>query len=166
MTEPPSPDAQKACPRPGRAPERKALRKEKFLEALFLGHSVVQAGLLAGVSRRALYDWRRADKIFAGLWDLATGEGTAADVDPVEREALRRAVMGVKKPVFRGGEQVATITEHSDSLLMFLLKARNPQKYGGAAKPADAPKSDFDLEGARDALLSKFSALNPGVEPG
>ena len=47
----------------------------------------------------------------------------------MEREAYRRAVKGVEKPVYRGGQLVGTIREYSDSLLMFLLRARRPELY-------------------------------------
>jgi hypothetical protein len=41
----------------------------------------------------------------------------------------RRAVEGVKRPVYRRGVLVGEITEYSDKLLMFLLKRRRPQVY-------------------------------------
>jgi len=72
-----------------------------------------------------------------------------------------RAVKGTKKPVFRGGEVVGHTTEFSDSMLMQLLKARKPEKYGGAKDTA--PTQDMDIEGARDELFRKFRAV---AEPG
>lgn len=131
-------------------------RKNKFLEQLFLGQTVVAACKAIGADRRTPYRWRECDARFRALWDAATAEG-----DPIEREAVRRAIMGVKKPIFRGGEKVAEVVEHSDTLLMFLLKARDPARFGTAAQKAqkkDTPEQD--LKGARDALLGKFAALD------
>jgi len=50
-------------------------------------------------------------------------------VENLEAEAWRRAVEGVEKPVFQGGVQVGVIREFSDSVLMFLLRARKPEVY-------------------------------------
>ncbi|MBX9745474.1 MAG: hypothetical protein K2X34_01135 [Hyphomonadaceae bacterium] len=83
------------------------------------------AAAQARISRQALYTWRRTDPKFAHDWDEAIEAGT----DLLERAALKRAVEGVKKPVFQGGEKVGEVTEYSDTLLIFLLKARRPAKY-------------------------------------
>ncbi|WP_417462837.1 hypothetical protein [Kordiimonas sp.] len=131
-------------------------RKNKFLEQLFLGHTVVAACKAIGADRRTPYRWAEFDVRFKALWDAATGEG-----DPIEREAVRRAIMGTRKPIFRGGEKVAEVVEHSDTLLMFLLKARDPARFGTAGqKPKPDDKPEPDLKGARDALLGKFAALD------
>lgn len=47
----------------------------------------------------------------------------------LEREAWRRAREGIAEPVFQHGKQVGTIQRYSDNLLMFLLKARAPERY-------------------------------------
>lgn len=52
---------------------------------------------------------------------------TAAEV--LEQEAWRRAVTGTLKPVYQGGEQVGTVREYSNTLMIFLLKGANPEKY-------------------------------------
>jgi hypothetical protein len=47
----------------------------------------------------------------------------------MEREAFRRAVVGVDKPMTVAGER-EVVREQSDRLLMFLLRARRPEIYG------------------------------------
>jgi hypothetical protein len=53
----------------------------------------------------------------------------------LEDEAVRRARVGIRKPVLHKGKQVYVqgepmyTTEYSDSLLMFLLKAYNPERF-------------------------------------
>jgi len=46
-----------------------------------------------------------------------------------EEEAHRRAVDGVKEPVYYKGARVDTIAKYSDKLLELLLKADQPAKY-------------------------------------
>lgn len=82
-------------------------KKARFLEALRRGMSVTAAAQAIGVGRRTVYDWREADPDFASAWDEAVEDGT----DLLEDEAWRRAFAG------------------SDTLLIFLLKARRPHKY-------------------------------------
>ncbi len=84
-----------------------ATRKKRFLTALAAGHSVMTAAEAAGVARQTVYRWRQEDETFARAWDEAIEAGT----DRLEDEALRRAFAG------------------SDTLLIFLLKARRPTKY-------------------------------------
>lgn len=82
-------------------------KKGKFLANLTEGWSVTNAADGIGVSRQALYKLRQEDENFAEEWDSAIEEGT----DRLEDEAIRRA-MG-----------------SSDTLMIFMLKARRPQKY-------------------------------------
>ncbi len=49
--------------------------------------------------------------------------------DRMEDEARRRAVDGVEESVFYQGEQVSTVRRYSDTLLIFMLKARRPETY-------------------------------------
>ncbi len=81
--------------------------REKFLAALARGCSVSQAARLAGISRQHAYRCRSRSQTFAQQWEDAIEQGT----DALEDEAVRRALAG------------------SDTLLMFLLKARRPEKY-------------------------------------
>ena len=58
-------------------------------------------------------------------WDHLIEAGT----EVLEDEALRRARDGTDKPIYQGGKKVGSVREYSDTLLIFLLKARNPAKY-------------------------------------
>ena len=127
---------------------------------------MLEAARAAGVPRRTAYHWRKVDAHFAVLWHAVENPPE----DAVEAEAIRRALMGVKKPVYRGGTQVGEVWEKSDTLLMFLLKSRLPQKYGGRdAKPDQTDQTDTQddkLKGARDALFSKLCALTGAGQAG
>ena len=86
-------------------PERTS--RDRFLSALAEGLSVAAAAGAAGAGRQTVYDWRKRDAVFAAAWDAAVETGT----DSLEDEALRRA------------------KSQSDTLLIFMLKARRPDKY-------------------------------------
>ena len=134
-------------------------RKEQFLNELSAGASVRAAALSVSVKPEAPYEWRKADQAFSDRWQLAEEAGT----DLIEEEAYRRAVTGVEKPVYRGGEVVGHVSDFSDTMLMFLLRARRPERYGGKAGEdkldADALAKRLNLKGARDELINKFTTI-------
>ena len=81
--------------------------QEVFLRTLARCGTVEMAAQAAGVNRATAYRHRKTDKDFAGLWDHALESGT----DLLEQMAIKRAM------------------EHSDVLLLALLKARRPDVY-------------------------------------
>jgi hypothetical protein len=89
----------------------------------------------AGASARTIYRHRAKDGKFAAAWERALED--AADV--LELEARRRAVRGTERPVYQGGKLVGHVTEYSDTLLMFLLRAARPGKYGPPARQGADP---------------------------
>jgi hypothetical protein len=104
----------------------RTLEGEKaFLEALAQSGNVSEACDAAGIGRTAAYAWRNDDPEFEKAWEAALVLG----IDALEDEALRRAHRGTEKPVFYLGEQCGTIREYSDTLMMFMLKGRRPEKF-------------------------------------
>lgn len=99
-----------------------AATRAAFLDALIGGETVFDAAKSAGTSPTSVYRWRKNDLDFAEDWDNAFAAGGASLV----REAKRRAVHGVEEPVFYLGKQVASVRKYSDTLLIFLIKARDP----------------------------------------
>ena len=79
----------------------------------------------AGVARRTAYDQRENNPEFAKRW----GEAEAKATERLEAEAWRRATEGREEPVFWQGERVDTVMKYSNTLMIFLLKAHNPEKY-------------------------------------
>ncbi len=122
--------------------------KAAFLAALRDGVHVRDACRKAKIGAAQVYKCRAADSRFADAWAEAIRIGTAE----LEAEAGRRAYHGTLKPVYQKGVLVGRIREYSDTLLIFLLKARRPQKYrervehsGLKGKPIDVQvKHDFD----------------------
>lgn len=106
--------------------ERTAKKRAAFLSSLIeTGGNVSRACEVSGTARQRVYEWRAADPAFATAWDEAVEAGT----DELEEEARRRAYEGVDEPVFYQGEMCGTIRKYSDTLLIFLLKGRRPDKY-------------------------------------
>ena len=98
---------------------------EPFLGAIMQGSSVTDAVNLVNVHITLPYKTRKTDEAFRTAWQEAAEVGT----EFLEQEAARRAYHGTLKPVFHKGEQCGLVREYSDTLMIFLLKARRPDKY-------------------------------------
>lgn len=96
-----------------------------FLETLAQTCNVSEACRAARVGRTTVYEWKAAEPEFAAAWKIAEEEAA----DKLEREAWRRAVEGVDKPVTFQGAITATYKEYSDRMLEILLKGHKPEKY-------------------------------------
>ena len=100
-------NGRKACTKRTPEKDRKANAQGVFVEQLVKGETITAAAKAAGICRRTAYSWRESDEAFAEAWDDALEIGT----EKLETEATRRAL------------------ESSDTLLIFLLKARRPNVY-------------------------------------
>lgn len=98
---------------------------QRFLDELRTTRMVTAACHSAGVGRSTVYERRGSDPAFAERWAEIDLEIT----DALEREAFRRAAIGTERGVYYQGEEVAREREFSDTLLIFLLKARKPKTY-------------------------------------
>ena len=115
--------------------------------------NVLRAAEIARMDRDNHYLWLRKDPEYAAAFEIAWNRGA----DALEAEAVRRASEGVAKPVFHGGKRAidvvqnpdgsirrdesgkpigipAAVREYSDTLLIFLLKGRNPAVFGDRLK--------------------------------
>jgi hypothetical protein len=81
--------------------------RQRFLDVLASGVTASAAASAAGIGRQTAYDLRNSDEEFAAGWEDALEAGTQL----LEDEARRRAL------------------DRSDTLLIFLLKARRPHVY-------------------------------------
>lgn len=102
---------------------------ERILSRFDAGQMTVPAIEAEGISTATFYRHLEKEPELRSLYSAARD---ARDIPALESEAYRRAVEGNLKPVYQGGVKVGEIREFSDSLLMFLLKARKPGVY---AKP-------------------------------
>lgn len=105
--------------------KRKEQEQIRFLQALRERGIVEYACSAVGINKASVYNWRDSDPTFAAEWD----EALDIAVERMESEAVRRGVEGTLKPVFQQGACVGYIREYSDTLLIFILKARKPKVY-------------------------------------
>lgn len=109
--------------------------RDRFLRWYSQSGNVTYAAKRAGVERSAVYKWQEADDQFAAAFREADLKAT----EVLEREAWRRANDGVAEPVYQHGKLVGTIQRYSDNLLMFLLRARAPERYRDRVDVSVAP---------------------------
>ena len=107
--------------------------QQALLDALRYTGNITAAAEAANVHRRRHYEWVLKSPEYKAQFDeiMATAQVVC------EQEALHRALVGrTRKKFFKGepiidpatGQQYEE-TEPSDQLLMFMLKALDPQKY-------------------------------------
>lgn len=103
-------------------------RQVDFIEALAECGCVEEACGRVGMTGTAAYALRRrADaQSFRIAWDAALDYA----IRRLSDAAFARALHGVSRPVFFQGEQVGERRYFDERLTMFLLKARDPARYG------------------------------------
>jgi hypothetical protein len=116
----------------------KQRRRQRFLAALAEHGCVTWAARAAGYARQYVYELRAAEPTFAQAWDDAREEAA----DHLEHEAWRRALVGVEVPMVHQGVVVGTYKRYSDALLMVLLAAMRPERYGKQAS-VSVPESEY-----------------------
>lgn len=99
---------------------------ELFLDNLRKCGIPSHAARACGRGETAFQLERSKNPAFSEAWDWAMRESYLA----LEAEARRRAVQGVRKPIYYKDEIIDEIVEYSDSLLALLLKANHPA-FGG-----------------------------------
>ncbi len=100
-------------------------KKRAFLASFALCGSIVRSSKAAGVSNIMHYEWLKHDEQYRDAY----AEAQVMVGDYLESVAIERATLGTEKAVYYQGEIVGYETEHSDSLLKFLLRGAKPQKY-------------------------------------
>lgn len=94
-------------------------------KAVFLAHyartgNVLRSCQLLGIGRSTVYGAWIHDPGFKAAFEQANEDAT----DLLEEEARRRAIDGVLEPVFYQGVESGYVRKYSDSLLMFVLRAK------------------------------------------
>ena len=126
-------------------------REERFLESLGATPNVAEAIRASGLSDRSVRRRREACTDFRDKWLAALRAGYAR----LEADMLVRAIDGVEKPVWYGGEQVGTIREHNDRVAITLLRMHRETVNGTEPLVAEEP-----IEAARARLAAHLSEMN------
>ena len=119
-----------------------------FLKGLRLTGNVSEAARAAKICRSRCYECRHRDPGFAAAWSDALEEAA----DRLEMEAFRRAVEGIGEDRFFKGDVVGRVTRYSDRLLMFLLKARRPERFDSVPPQKDMMNDEHYVEELRRRL--------------
>ena len=129
--------------------------KPTFLKVLQATCNVTEAASRAGVSRARVYKLRETSTKFRAQWK----ESEAIATDILAMEVRRRAMTGVKEPVYYLGKVVGHIQKPSDTLAIFLLKAHRPEMYRDNFSIDHKGAVDVNLKTDEDALLAKLTAM-------
>ncbi len=128
-----------------------AKREALFLEALAASANVASSLRAAGLAETTVYRRRRRHAEFAAKWAAALREGYLK----LEGEMLSRALAGVEKPVWHGGQQIGTVTEYNDRVALALLTAHRATVLGTAT-----PVVTVSLEELRMRLRERLGEMN------
>lgn len=127
-------------------------KREAFIKALAIcGEATAAARSVGYTDTRVLRQHYKKDPEFAAEWDAAQ----EAFGDALEAEAVRRAFQGTYEPVYYQGEVCGYKINKSDTLLVHLLKAYKPDKFG------DKSKVEHSHEGMVGVALLPMTAANP-----
>ncbi len=137
--------------RTNRTPKKRRDWKIAWLEAFERELTVSAACKAAKIGRTTAYDARQTDEAFAQAWDDLENQTT----DTMEREGYRRAVEGTERDIYHQGEVVGKERQFSDTLLIFMLKARKPETYRENMKVEHAGKVSFGAMFVTDPTLAE-----------
>lgn len=129
-------------------PRQSGHQKKAFIEHFRSHGNISKTCRAIRLNRSTVYEWQETDEQF--LHDFRQAEIEATET--MEAEAHRRAVEGTEKPVFHQGAVCGTVTEYSDTLLIFMLKARAPDKYRERKDVTHSGEISLNLSAARQVL--------------
>ena len=135
-------------------------RQRKFIEVLADTGSVSEAAKAVHMAKQSCYRLRRSPgaENFARAWDAAIEEASRRLVDV----AFERALQGVADPVFdKEGACIAVRRKYNDRLLMFLLRAHQPERYRFAH--GDLRRSEEPDRAAPEPVAAALELLAPPV---
>lgn len=101
-------------------------KQDQFFAFVEKTGNVTAGARHVGVSKAAVFYRVNKDPAFA----KRLLEARELAVARLEQEAVRRAVEGVDRPIYQQGALVGVERVYSDNLLLALLKANDPKKYG------------------------------------
>src|ERR1035438_705529 len=137
------------------------------------GAGLRNARAAGGRRRNTRNDRQDGSQGNAGVRDRSVAEARERATQTLQDEAVRRAVEGVRRPVLYRGKQVYIQgkplfeIEYSDQLLIRLLEAFNPEKYGRRVEQINLMDMDPDkltpeqLDCIAEHLIKKALAGQP-----
>ena len=141
-------------------------RQHDFITALAETGCVTEAAAAVGKSPRSAYRLRARGEagIFRQAWDIALDYAIRNLTDV----ALSRAINGVARPVFYKGEQVGERRYYNERLTQFLLRYRDPVRYGAWRDGYEARRhpdgAGIVLANALNILMDAGHGVDPPVD--
>ncbi|MCW6531691.1 hypothetical protein NED98_15695 [Sphingomonas sp. MMSM20] len=114
-------------------------RQRRFIATLADTGSVTLAATEVGMSSSSAYRLRRLPEGqgFATAWDIAIDNASRRLIDI----AMDRVIHGSDEPVFdRDGNRVGRRVRYNDRLLMFMLRALQPERFRHANRATRDPR--------------------------
>lgn len=153
---PKKPRAIRAPKKPGPKPSGATPWQPLFLKALANSANVRAACQAADVEPSTAYDERRKDRDFRRAWKAALRQ--ACDI--LKAHAWKRATEGTTRedPMLYKGKIVAfkRVTDYSDTLLIFLMKAHDPAMYRDRYEVKHKGRIKHDLTDLPDSELERI----------
>ncbi len=141
-------------------------KQHAFITALAETGCVTEAAAAVGMTARSAYRLRvRADaNIFRQAWDIALDYAIRNLTDA----AMSRALHGVARPVFYKGEQVGEGRYYDERLTQYLLRYRDPVRYGAWRDGYEARRhpdgAAIILANALNILIDKAHGVAPPTD--
>jgi len=137
--------------------------RKAWLLAFEAHGTVTDACKVTGVGRSTVYGWRQQHEEFAVAW----ADVEEATTERMEREAFRRGTEGFIKDVYHRGEVVGQERQYSDTLLIFMLKSRRPERYRDNVKieHGGSVSHGVRLSGLTQEQLDQLEALLAHADP-
>ena len=136
-------------------------KQRDFIEALADGGSVAEAARAVHMSASSAYRLRRSPggEAFARAWDAAVAQPVGMLVDV----AFDRAINGTVEPVLDAdGRRVGSKHRPGDRMLMFLLAAHYPDRYGKQQRRRPAPgEAEAPPPASAQSVAAALDALSP-----
>ena len=133
------------------ATRRKAVQAA-FLAAFERSANVTEACHASDIDRSTFYQWLEHDETFTMLYHQA--EQIANDA--IRAEIKRRGMDGYDEPVYQSGLLVGTVHKYSDTLLIFLAKARMSEFR---EKQQVEVTGHVDVSGFKELLMQRLQRL-------
>lgn len=136
-------------------------KQRDFIEALADGGSVAEAARAVRMSPSSAYRLRRSPggEAFARAWDAAVAQAVGMLVDV----AFDRAINGTVEPVLDAeGRRIGSRHRPGDRMLMFLLAAHYPDRYGKQQRRRPARgEVDAPTPAPAPSVAEALDALSP-----
>lgn len=119
----------------------KPWREQIIKELLLCYGNVAKACRIVDIATWTFYREKRDNAEFRKLVNEIDRELTG----DIEAGAIKRAIKGVRKPIFYKGEKCGEVDEYPEQTVMFLLKNRSKRYRKAEDKQNTAPQEDVKI---------------------